>query len=69
MFYKGDTVRYSRNFLRSFLLYDQGNATRRGRVIGVKDDLVQLQWEDLDEPSRVHPENLVLESKLHLEKV
>ena len=68
----GDTVAYSRAFLRNCGIWHQEYADRRGTVMEVRPQrhgiptILEIRWRDGD-VQRVLISNLVLASRLHLE--
>jgi len=67
----GDTVKYSRNFLRSIGEYGGSLPRAKGVVTGIKNlgglKLAVIDWDDPDVPEKVNVKNLVLVSRMHLE--
>lgn len=64
-FKKGDIVCHKAKFLRDIGWFT--NVPINAKVLAVDEDLVTVQWNDRDEPNRIHRGNLILFAERHLE--
>ncbi len=67
----GDTVKYSRNFLRSICALTGPLPFATGKISAIERlgslQLARIIWDTPEAPERVNVKNLVLKSRLHLE--